>query len=94
MLTVGSYDEFTLFARFDVVFLHESSNPFFPNSHTISSKFSPAMFAFAGCMHSLDVNQQSGVADALAGNRWIIRNSSPLMSKITARTDIALRIVA
>lgn len=92
MLAVGGYDEFTLPARFDVVFLHESSNPFFPNSNTICPKFSPnpwpAIFAFAGCMHSLDVNQQSSVADALAGNRWIIRNSSPLMFKVTASTDI------
>ncbi len=73
MLAVGGYDEFTLSARFDVVFfLHESSNPFFPNSHTICPKFSPnpwpAIFAFAGCMHSPDVNQQSNVVDALAGN--------------------------
>ena len=51
---------------------------------TLGQPYSPLAF----CMHSFDVNQQSCVAHALAGNRWIIRNSSPLMSKVTTRTDI------
>ena len=72
MLAVGGYDEFTLSACFDVVLLHESPNAFFPNSHThtISPKFPPnpwlAIFAFAGCIQSLDMSQQSGIAEALA----------------------------
>lgn len=72
MLAVGGYDEFTLSAHFDVVLFHESPNAFFPNSHThtISPKFPqnpwPAIFAFAGCTQSLDVNQQSDIAKALA----------------------------
>lgn len=87
VLAVGGHDEFTLSARFDATYLHEPPNPFLPNSYATSPKFSPdprlAIFAFAG------LNQQSSIAEALAGNRRIIRNSSSLMSKITAGTDIA-----
>ena len=92
VLAVGGRDEFTLSARFDAIHLHGPPNPFLPNSHAISPKFSPdprpTIFDFAGCMHSLDMNQQSNIAETLAGNRRIIRNSSPLMSKVTAGTDI------
>lgn len=50
MLAAGDHDEFTLSARFDAMYLHEPPNPFLPNSHAISPKFSPdprpAIFAF------------------------------------------------
>ena len=92
MLAVDGYDEFTLSACFDVVLLYEPPNSFFPNSHTIDPKFPPnpwpAIFTFAFCMHSLDANQQCGVANALAGNRRIICSFSSLMPKVTASTDI------
>ena len=51
----------------------------------LGQPYSPLAF----CMYSLDINQQSSIADALAGNRWIIRNSSStLMFKVIASTNI------
>lgn len=55
VLAVGGHDEFTLSVRFDAMHLHEPQNPFLPNSHAISPKFSPdprpAIFAF-GFLHA------------------------------------------
>lgn len=50
---------------FDAVFLHEPTNPFFPNPYTISLKLSPdswpAVFAFAGgmTMHTIRFSKKS-----------------------------------
>jgi hypothetical protein len=85
MFAVGGHDEFALPSGFDAVFLHEPPNPFFPNQHAISLKLLPdswpAVFAFAGQMRCLDVNQQGGITEAPARQLRAINIFAPLTFK-------------